>query len=298
MLRTLHLGRFFNIPVRIHWSFWLLPAFVMTNTYLSYGIDEAWLNLALVMALFGCVLLHEFGHALTARRFGIGTANVTLYPIGGVARLERISESPWEEFWITLFGPLVNVSIAGLLALAIMASGHSLEPVLESTPFWQNFWVRLMWMNVALVIFNLLPAFPMDGGRILRSLLAARWSRLTATKIAARVGLVMACGFAILGFYVGNPMLIVLAGMVAFLGQQEYAQLRRQQYQRMYADNLGDIPQVFARIKEMLPPEMLIDPKTQPTEPNFTGHTWNPSSGMWIEWVDGRPISASPVWRV
>src|SRR5437016_515575 len=108
---TLWLGRYFGINVFIHWTFWLLPLFIV----LSHPGPGVVLNLALAFATFGCILLHEYGHALAARGFGIGTRDITLYPIGGAARLERLTDRPWEEFWITVAGPAVNVVIAMLL---------------------------------------------------------------------------------------------------------------------------------------------------------------------------------------
>lgn len=212
------IARIFGIDVYMHWTFLLLIAWVL---YLRLaegaGWVAAWIEVGFVLAVFVCVVLHEFGHALTARRFGIVTRDVTLLPIGGVARLERIPEDPKQELLIAIAGPAVNVVIAavlfGIVMLARLPHPHSME------------WARLFvggyaWMllvvNVLLVVFNLLPAFPMDGGRVLRALLATRLPWPRATQIAAAVGQTMAVLFGIAGLF-WNPWLLFIAIFV-YLG--------------------------------------------------------------------------------
>ncbi|NNF57219.1 MAG: site-2 protease family protein, partial [Rhodothermaceae bacterium] len=170
---SLRLGRIAGIDVFLHWTFGLLLvgafAFFLVN---GQGVATAAAALLLILAVFGCVVLHEFGHALTARRYDVPTKDITLYPIGGVARLQRIPEAPTQELLIAIAGPAVNVALALLIGGGLLALGQSITaPTGLGEPL-GHFWANLFWVNVLLVGFNLLPAFPMDGGRVLRALLA------------------------------------------------------------------------------------------------------------------------------
>ena len=175
MLRSWRLGSAFGIGICILRTFLLLPLWVLVGTWGVSGLHMAVYSVVFLLTIFGCVVLHELGHALMARRFGIGTRDITLYPIGGVARLERMPEKPLEEFLIALAGPAVNVVIAAVLAIAVL---FELLFTLNSadTPFrydfGSNFLFDLLFANIFLVLLNMLPAFPMDGGRVLRALLA------------------------------------------------------------------------------------------------------------------------------
>lgn len=215
------IGRYFGIDLRVHATFLLLLAFLTGVQWLQTGSAAAALGgLAFILALFVCVVLHEYGHALAARRFGVGTRDITLLPIGGVARLERMPESPRQELWIALAGPAVNVVIAGLLAVGLAVSGQ-LGTALAFDPSGGAFAARLLAVNLFLVGFNLLPAFPMDGGRVLRAILAMRLSHVRATRIAAQTGQAMAVVFGLLGLF-GNPMLILIA-LFVWIGAAEEA---------------------------------------------------------------------------
>ena len=218
---SLKLGSFAGIRVYLHWTFVLLLGWILFS-HLRIGHDwlAAWKGVGFIIALFGCVLLHEFGHALTAKRYGIHTQDITLLPIGGIARLERLPENPRQELWVTLAGPAVNVVIA-LVLFVILWFAYHLNDFFQVKPFDGSFLLQLMWVNVFLGIFNLLPAFPMDGGRILRALLSMRLGRAKATRIAANIGQVMAIVFGIAGFF-GNPMLIFIAIFV-YLGAEAEA---------------------------------------------------------------------------
>lgn len=214
------LGRFAGIDVYVHATFLLLIGWVGYSHWLEHrNWGEVLNGILFILALFLCVVLHEYGHALTARKYGIRTRDITLYPIGGVARLERMPEKPIEELWVALMGPAVNVIIAtGLFAYLYLTS--SLVPLSELTVASGNFLERLMAVNISLVLFNLIPAFPMDGGRVLRALLAMRMDYVRATQIAANVGQGMALLFGLAGLF-GNPTLLFIAFFVWIGASQE-----------------------------------------------------------------------------
>ncbi len=214
------LGRLAGVEVRVHLTFFLLVAFFAFTGYLNTGTAAGALDSVLyILALFGCVVLHEYGHVLAARQFNIPTRDITLYPIGGVARLERMPEKPVQELWVALAGPLVNVVIAAGL-FALLALTGNLSPLGQVSLTSGSLAERLMYVNVSLVLFNLLPAFPMDGGRVLRALLATRLEYARATQIAATLGQGMAVLFGVLGM-LGNPLLILLAFFVWMAASQE-----------------------------------------------------------------------------
>lgn len=217
------IGRLFGIDVYVHFTFLLLLVFLGFLYWRStHNIYSALAGVAFILGLFACVLLHEFGHALMARRYGIATRDITLLPIGGLARLERMPEHPMQELWVALAGPAVNVVIAVVLYAWLAATGGLVTA--EQMRFDEvgpGMLQQLMVVNVILVVFNLLPAFPMDGGRVLRALLAARLGRRRATAIAANVGQGMAILFGIVGFMT-NPFLVFIAIFV-FLGAQAEA---------------------------------------------------------------------------
>jgi Zn-dependent protease/predicted transcriptional regulator len=217
-----HIGKIAGVDVFIHATFLLLIGFVVLTHWLpDQDFGKTLEGVIFTLALFGCVLLHEFGHALAARRYGVRTRDITLLPIGGVARLERMPEEPVQELWVALAGPAVNVIIAlALLPVVILVSG--MEPLsslsLSAGPLLE----RLLMANVFLALFNLLPAFPMDGGRVLRALLALRLSYAKATKIAGSIGQGMALLFGFAGLF-GNPFLLFIAFFVWIGAAQESA---------------------------------------------------------------------------
>ena len=214
------IGQFRGIGVYMHATFLILLTFIVLSHWADgHSLGRTLEGLAFILALFGCVVLHEFGHALMAARYGIKTRDITLLPIGGVARLERMPEEPRQELWVALAGPAVNLVIAALLfAWLYFSNGFTpLEQLnLTSGPFLQ----RLMVINVSLLLFNMLPAFPMDGGRVLRALLATRLEYARATQIAASIGQAMALVFAFLGFF-SNPFLMFIALFVWIGAAQE-----------------------------------------------------------------------------
>ncbi|MGB8983463.1 MAG: site-2 protease family protein [Anaerolineales bacterium] len=214
------LGTFAGIDVFVHATFLLLIGWIGYSHWLEY---ESWAKVAegvlFILALFLCVVLHEYGHALTARRYGVKTRDITLYPIGGVARLERMPEKPIEELWVALMGPAVNVVIAALLFAYLFAT-NGLVPLTDLTVASGSFLGRLMTVNISLVLFNLIPAFPMDGGRVLRALLAMRMDYVRATQIAANVGQGLAFLLGLIGLF-NNPFLLFIAFFVWIGASQE-----------------------------------------------------------------------------
>jgi Zn-dependent protease len=237
MLRgSLRLGSLAGIPVFVHWTFLILIAWVMVGPLTSGQPGagaEAVRSAVYVLAVFGCVVLHELGHALAARRYGIRTRDITLLPIGGVASLERMPEKPIQELVVAVAGPLVNVVIAASLLPAVLVANGLLvfeEPGAVSgrglVLHQHHFLAALAATNVFLVLFNMVPALPMDGGRVLRAVLAMMMDRARATAIAASIGQVVAVLFVLLGLVTGH-LFLMLIGVFVFLGAGSEAQMER-----------------------------------------------------------------------
>jgi Zn-dependent protease/CBS domain-containing protein len=206
---SINIGRIAGTAVRVHVTFVLFLGWIFFANYVAQGLEAAMASLVFLVLLFACVLAHEFGHIFTARAFGVGTPDVTLLPIGGVARLERIPEEPREEFLIAIAGPLVNVAIAfGLVLLAGARLKAGDLAAMDSTGV--SLVDRLAAVNLFLALFNMIPAFPMDGGRVLRALLATRMGYVRATEIAAMIGQGVAFALGFIGLLY-NPLLIFIA---------------------------------------------------------------------------------------
>ena len=221
------LGRLAGIDVRVHATFFLLIAWVALLGYQQLGTAAgAAAEVLFMLAVFASVVAHEYGHALVARRYGVQTREITLLPIGGVAQLERMPSEPKQELAIALAGPAVTVGLVVILWVALAATGRSTDPSLLLRPN-AAFFVRLLWANVLLAAFNVLPAFPMDGGRVLRAALATRMSYGRATRIAAEVGKAFALVFGIIGLF-SNPWLVLIALFVwlGAAGESAVAQTR------------------------------------------------------------------------
>ncbi|MFZ7090692.1 site-2 protease family protein [Primorskyibacter sp. 2E233] len=212
------LGRLFGSELRVHATFFLLLAWVGASAYSTGGASAALINLGFIIALFACVVAHEYGHALMARRYGIKTPDITLLPIGGLARLERMPEKPSREVAVALAGPAVNIVIWAVL----MALGAStdMEALADPTTT-AEFLGRLAAVNLFLALFNLIPAFPMDGGRVLRALLSSRMDRVRATRIAATAGQLTAFFFGFWGLSSGNLVLVLIAVFIFLAAQAE-----------------------------------------------------------------------------
>ena len=206
------LGRLFGSELRVHVTFFLLLGWIGIASWREYGPATAIENLLFVIILFVCVVAHEYGHALAARHYGIRTPDITLLPIGGLARLERMPENPRQEMVVALAGPLVNV----VISLALLAGGAEIrtEDLATLDGSGPDFIGRLALVNLFLAVFNMIPAFPMDGGRVLRALLSMVTDRVLATRIAATAGQVAAILLGFAGLSTGNPMLALIAVFV------------------------------------------------------------------------------------
>jgi Zn-dependent protease len=286
MFRSWKLGSLFGIGIYVHATFLLLPAFVFLANLSTGQTGMAFYAVMMIPAVFSCVVLHELGHSLTARRYGIETRDITLYPIGGVARLERLPQRPLEEFWIAVAGPAVNVVIAAIAGVLLwLACGLNPSVVAQNlrdtllghfVDHW--FLTSLLITNVFLAVFNMLPAFPMDGGRVLRALLATYLGQFRATTIAVQIGVAMAVLFAIAGLF-ASPTLLLIGVFVFFAGQQELAAVR---YRHGYRSR---------EPLDVLPAqEEVYDWSTPTSRASFSGFTWDSGSGRWIEWHNGRPV--------
>ena len=219
------LGEVSGIGIYVHATFLLIIGWVVLSHLMQgIGLLGTLAGVGFILTLFGCVVLHELGHSLTAKRFGIKTRDITLLPIGGVARLERMPEDPKQELWVTLAGPAINIAIAGLLFVFLQLTG-GLGALGALGLTGGSFLQRLMVVNLFLAGFNLLPAFPMDGGRVLRALLATRMDYARATQIAATLGQGMAIVFGILGFFI-NPFMILIAFFIWSGAAQEAKMVR------------------------------------------------------------------------
>jgi Zn-dependent protease/CBS domain-containing protein len=218
--------------VRIHLTFFLLLAWIAAIHYNRGGAAAAIDGLLFIILLFVCVVAHEFGHVFAARRYGIGTTDVTLLPIGGLASLERMPEKPSQEIFVALAGPAVNLVIA-LVLVVVLGARFDLTQMAQLHEATSTLTGRIAAANLTLCVFNLIPAFPMDGGRVLRALLAISLGYTRATRVAATIGQGLAFLFALLGL-LGNPLLILVAVFIflAASGEAGYVQMR--EYTRGY----------------------------------------------------------------
>jgi Zn-dependent protease len=280
-------ARVMGIDLYVHWSFLLVPVLVLL-AFWDHGApllaqQQAFYYLCLAFATFGCVILHELGHARMARLFRIRTRDITISFIGGAARLERMSDKPWEEFLIAIAGPAVNVVIACALVvialpLFVLVGGRTAFQETPATAFIGS----LLGINIILVLFNMLPAFPMDGGRVLRALLSLVMDHLRATEMATYVGMAIAMVFGIVGamFITTWPALLLIALFVFTAGQQELAMTRRR-YAMLYEQPIDVIPADQAG----------PFPKVHVVDPGFSGMAWDVSRRAWVIWHNGRPVS-------
>ncbi|HTT22350.1 MAG TPA: site-2 protease family protein [Candidatus Sulfotelmatobacter sp.] len=212
-------GQLAGIDLRIHATFVLLLGWVLARYWMAGKSMEAMLaGVGFIFALFACVALHEMGHAVAARKFGIQTTDITLLPIGGVARLERMPEEPKQKLLVALAGPAVNVVISAILYCWLTLT-NGWAPFGQLSVAAGPFVERLLLANISLVLFNLIPAFPMDGGHVLRALLAPGMTYSKATRLAVSVGQGLAFVFGFIGLFT-NPMLLFI-GLFVWIGASQ-----------------------------------------------------------------------------
>ena len=263
-LVSLRFGEYFGIELRLHWTFLALGAWMGLTVLSQTGsllIAAHWL--ITLGAIFACVAMHEYGHALAARHYGIGTMEITLLPIGGVARLERMPEDPKQELWIALAGPATNYGLAAILVSLHLLAGGSLSGLFSSGLMDGSLLATLLQVNLIMGLFNLLPALPMDGGRVLRALLSLRMPPLKATRIATSLARMLAAGLVVYGLVRGGLMMSIIGGFVWFTARNEYQNAvlleRHKAEQRKRRSGFG------------------VHPET-----DLQGHT-RPPSGEWVQ---------------
>ena len=224
MGKNYYIGTYAGIPVKIHWSLGLLFLFLL---YFGHQIIKLefiplfWF-LLLVVSLFLSVVLHEYGHALVARKYGVKTRDIILSPIGGIARLENIPRQPLQEIAVAIAGPMVNLAIAGLSLLILFVTDGNLDPIDKGYPVnFSQFVEYLFWLNMVLFGFNLIPAFPMDGGRILRGLLSLKLPHLRATKIASTLGKILALCMILIALFKIQPILLAVGIAILYMASTE-----------------------------------------------------------------------------
>lgn len=233
MKQSLYIGKILGVRIYVHWTFALLIAWIVfSGLNENLGAEEILWTLGLMTAVFTCIVLHELGHAIVARRFKVVTSYITLLPIGGVAQMEAIPENPRHELLIAIAGPAVNLVIS-LILIPIVNIHQLLQTESITTLGPGNFLFTLVVLNIWLAIFNLIPAFPMDGGRVLRAILAFRLGYVKATKIATGVGQLFGATFFFAGF-IYNPVLIFVGMFVFLSGQFESSMVQTMHFLHAY----------------------------------------------------------------
>jgi Zn-dependent protease len=224
---SLLLGEIYKIKLYVHWTFLLLIGWVLFIKFDDgFNLEQAILRVVFIVALFSCVIAHELGHALTARKFGFQTKNIILLPIGGVAQIEKMPEEPWQELIVAIAGPLVSFAIAILLYTIVNITGEFPSPIQMENISMDNFignhfLLYLSLINFMLAIFNLIPAFPMDGGRILRALLSMGLGRLKATEVSSVIGQFLSIIFIIFAIQSHNPWLAIIGAFIFLAAKGE-----------------------------------------------------------------------------
>lgn len=289
MTRPLTIGTLHGSDLRLHWSWPALPAGVAAYSLAVSPWPEAVFHLLLLLGAYVCVLAHEGVQLLAARRFGLGTRDVTLYPFWGVARLTRMSDRPWQEAYIAAAGPVFLGLVAAAIGGALTLSGRSIPfPDEVRAPATEAYLVHLFWAVVFLAGLHLLPLLPLDGGRVFRAVVAMSTSRLRATEAAAALSTFGAAAL-LLGavIWLQSPLVGATAVLIYLGAQEDLGTTRYFAALRHPADDLAPAPAA------QVPMDQVVTPDCRPDEPNFTGFTWNAEARLWIEWRDGHPVRAN-----
>jgi Zn-dependent protease len=290
LFRSLKIGRVAGFDVSLHWTMWFLPVFILVRGLFLYPADEALLQTVLVFGVYVCLVFHEFGKVMMARCLELPIRDIVLYPIGGTARLTIVSERPWKEIWVAAAGPMMDLLVCAALSGGFWSLGLTLSPHLDTTqPYAETFFNRLFWLNVLLAIVHVVPAFPMDGGRIFRGALALSAQRFRATEVAAMLSSFIAILFLVAGMiWIGTVWWLIPMGIIIHLsGQQELMSVRY--FSWIQDPAFGSLH----RSPEMVPVDQLFDEDSYPREANFSGLVWNPRNRLWIVWRNGHPVSAN-----
>ncbi len=279
MIQSTYLGRYFQIDTYIHWTFKLILGWMFLSSMFFHGLGYAIASTTLMLVAFACIYLHELGHALTARRYGIRTLDITMLPIGGVARLEKMPDEPLAEFWIAVAGPAVNVVIALLIGAWLTLTGVPDTSLNQPADILQQeFLLQLLVINIGFVLFNLLPAFPMDGGRVLRSLLQLRTNRLEATRIAARVSRYFAFAMIVVGIFFSWTLPII--GIFVLIGSsQELLAANMEMLQRQERTGAWDDGSNGSPYSPFGSPSFDPSSTGSPHQPFYQTYTWSFQSG-------------------
>lgn len=224
-MKSFRFCRLWQIDIKAHWTFAFLPLFFGFYYGAHYGIEVGLRAFSLIMLIFACVLGHELTHSVVARRYGIRVPEIVLYPMGGVASMDRVPRCPAQEFRIAVVGPFFNFALAGIFYFPFH---HWLGPDLFSPSLasWPQTWANVFWANLVLGVFNLIPAFPMDGGRLLRSFLARTMDYARATQISANLGILFAILFSLFGIWKHQWMLVLVGAYVAMAAAEEKSRIR------------------------------------------------------------------------
>ena len=258
------IGQIFGIRIRVHYVFLLMLALFGLDGFKAGGAIGGLLAVAFMLIVFGFVVLHELGHSLMARRYGVTVRDITLLPIGGVARMERIPREPKSEILISLAGPAVNVALVMLLSpvLILLTAGSvmlSNTALLHVSLSWVGFTWNLLIVNVAMAVFNAIPAFPLDGGRVFRALLARKRPYVEATATAAKVGRYIAIALAIVGVLTAHLWLAVIAAFIYVAGGQEERLVKY-----MWGRQTGHDPQWGSYVNASGEPVQRVGPEAGP----------------------------------
>lgn len=265
MFKTRSLGKIFGVELKIHSTFLLLMAYLAISGVLRGGVGAGLISLTLALVVFSVVVLHELGHIFAARYYGIGTKDIILSPIGGVARLVRLPKKPSQEMVVAAAGPAVNLVLGGLSWLALTslpwAQFGAYGPLGADLMNW------FMMTNAVLLGFNLLPALPMDGGRILRAALSKKRGHLRATQISAKVARWTALGIALTGLYFGQYTMVLVAAFVFIMSWVELGQAYMRAGVPQQQQQQASVPRY-----EHAPGQVVVD---QYGNPVGGGSTWD-----------------------